>query len=113
MMRPANLALRFGLELAALAALVAWGLDVDAGAGVKVLLAILAPAGFIAIWGAWIAPKAARRLADPLRLVVELVLFGAAVAALFAAGSAALALIFAVAAIVNEILLGVWDQREY
>jgi hypothetical protein len=44
-----------------------------------------------------------------LRFGLEL----AAVAALLAAGSAALALIFAVAVIVNDILLGVWDQREY
>ena len=107
-MRAANLALRFALELAAIAALVAFGLSLDASVVVRVVVAVAAAAAFIAVWGRWRAPKSAQRLADPEGLVLELVLFAAATAALIAAGSAALAAIFAALVTINEVLLQVF-----
>jgi hypothetical protein len=41
-MRGANLALRFLLELGALAALIYWGLEVGSSTGLKVVLALAA-----------------------------------------------------------------------
>ena len=81
-MKGANLALRFLLELCAVAALVYWGLEVGSTVVVKLVLAVAAASAFIAVWGRWIAPKATVRLDDPERLGLELVLFAAAVAAL-------------------------------
>ena len=111
-MRPANLALRFALELAAIAALVAFGLSLDASVVVRVVVAVAAAGAFIAVWGRWRAPKSQSRLADPEGLALELVLFALATAALIAAGAPVLAAIFAVLVIVNEVLLQAFDQRE-
>jgi hypothetical protein len=99
--RVANLGLRFLLELASLAALAAWGFH-SAG---SLVLGIGAPLVAAAVWWAFIAPKA--RFAAPLgvRVVLELLVFAAAVAALAAAGWQILALVMAVAVVVSELLL--------
>ena len=110
-MKAANLALRFALELSAIAALVYFGASLDASIAVKVIVAVVAPGAFIAAWARWIAPKASARLADPTRLWIELVLLAAAVGALAVAGRAVLAAIFAALLLVNEALLRAWDQR--
>jgi hypothetical protein len=81
-MKAANLALRFFLELAALAALAYWGW------GVSWVLAIAAPAGWIVLWATFGSPKARVQLPDTQRIAFEAVVFGAAAAALWAAGQA-------------------------
>jgi hypothetical protein len=61
----ANLAVKFALELATLAAFAYWGGTVGAGA-VPLLVGIAAPFLTVALWGRFAAPRARRRL--PLRL---------------------------------------------
>ncbi len=108
-MQAANLGLRFLLELCLLAALAAWGFGL--GGVVGVVLGIGLPVAAAAVWGLWIAPKAANRLADPRRLALELVRFALAGAARAAAGYRNLAIALAVAVAVNEALLLAWRQR--
>src|SRR5213592_1081485 len=67
--------LRFVLELALLAAISYFGFTF--GGLVGWVLGLGLPAIVIAIWGAFVAPRAVRRLADPARLVLELALFAA------------------------------------
>ena len=105
-MKPLNLGLRFVLELCMLVALGIWGFSEN------VVLGIAAPLAAAVIWGLWIAPKAARRLRDPARLAIELLLFGAAGAALAVAGHALAAAIFLAAVALSEALLLAWGQRE-
>jgi hypothetical protein len=81
-MKAANLALRFFLELAALAALAYWGW------GVSWVLAIAAPAAWIVLWATFGSPKARVQLPDTQRIAFEAVVFGAAAVALWAAGQA-------------------------
>jgi len=88
-----------------LAALAVWGFSENA------LLGVAAPMAAAVVWALWIAPKAKRRLRDPARLAVELLLFGAAAVALVAAEHGSLAVLFAAAVAVNELLLIVWRQR--
>jgi Protein of unknown function (DUF2568) len=57
------------------------------------------------LWGLWVAPASRRRLADPARLVVEVVLFAAGLAALTAAGSVLVAVVFAVVVAANIVLV--------
>jgi hypothetical protein len=83
---------RFGCEIAAVVAVVWWGWPV---------LGIVAGAVVIAVWGALVAPKARRRLGDPLRLVVELAIFGLATVAFAEVGQTVIAVVFAVAAVVS------------
>jgi hypothetical protein len=80
---------RFACEIAAVVALVWWGWPV---------LGIVAGALLIVVWGVLVAPKSTRRLRDPARIVLELVLFAAATAAFVSVGQTVLAIVFAVAA---------------
>jgi hypothetical protein len=82
----ANLALRFLLELCALAA----------------------PLAFATVWGLFLAPKASRRVELPGRWLLELAVLGAAVVALVAAGSPLPAVLLGVIAILNAVLLHAW-----
>jgi uncharacterized protein DUF2568 len=105
-LKPLNLGLRFVLELCMLVALGIWGFSEN------IVLGIAAPLAAALVWGLWIAPKANRRLRDPVRLAVELVLFGAAGAALAAAGHALAATVFLAAVALSEVLMHAWQQRE-
>jgi MFS-type transporter involved in bile tolerance (Atg22 family) len=87
-----SLAVRFGCELAALFAVGWWGWTVTP------VLGIALPIVVASVWGAWIAPRARRRLPDPARLALELVIFAAATACFVAVGQPVVAVVFAVAA---------------
>lgn len=108
-----NLALRFSLEIAALIALGYWGFRVADNALLGVLLAVAVPGAVVAVWGTLIAPRAPRRLRDPAKLGVEMVVFGAGAAALVATGDQRLALLFAVLVALNLVLMVLFGQREY
>lgn len=107
----ATLTVRFLLELAALVALGVWGWLASDGVP-RILLAAGAPLLAAVAWGTWVAPKARRRLADPGRLIVEVVVFGAATAGLATAGLTGCAWAFAVVVVVDEVLMAVLDLRE-
>lgn len=86
---------RFACEIAAVVAVVWWGWPV---------LGIVAGAIVIAVWGAWVAPKAKRRLPDPARLIVELVIFALATVAFAEVGQTVAAVVFAVASLATAAL---------
>jgi hypothetical protein len=108
--RAANAALRFVLELAALAGLAIWGWNTGP-TGVNVLLAIAAPAAAAALWGSFVAPKARRHPADPWRLLLELTVFGAGTLALAAAGFGTAAIVLGVASVVHLLATFLLGQR--
>jgi hypothetical protein len=110
-MRQLNLAFRFVLELVVLVALFLWGVSVSGELLVQVVLGIGAPALAIAVWGLFVAPKANRRLPDPQRLAVEIVVFGAGVLAFLARGDTLLALLLGAAAALSLFLMHQWGQR--
>jgi hypothetical protein len=62
------------------------------------------------VWGMWMAPRASNRLPEPWHLIVELIIFGLAIAALYAAGRPQLALIFGLVYAINVVLRYVWGQ---
>ena len=104
-MKAANLAVRFVLELAALAALAYWGW------GVTWVLAIAAPAAWIVLWATFGSPKARVKLSTPWRIVFEAVVFGAAAAALWAAGQEVGALVLFAAWAANRAALTALDAQ--
>ena len=81
----ALLALRFLAELGMLACFAIGGWQVRDSTLTSVVLAVLLPLVAAAVWGRWVAPRAARRLPDPLRLAAEVLLFASAFALCFAA----------------------------
>ncbi|MFD8704563.1 YrdB family protein [Kitasatospora sp. NPDC059648] len=98
----ANAGLAFGLELAMLAALCYWGFRTGSTPAVRLLLGIGAPALAATVWGLFLAaggPKFPQPLAVEISLKV-LVLETAALA-LHASGRSALAVVFAVLAVVS------------
>jgi hypothetical protein len=95
---PLNLALRFALELAALAALGYWGWVAHAGA-VRYVWVIGLVVGAAAVWGAFRVPGDGGPpvVAVPgwVRLTIEALFFGGATLTLLAAGRVTLGLAFA------------------
>jgi hypothetical protein len=110
-MKAANLALKFLLELAALAAFAYWGAKTGSGA-VSILLAIAAPLAMIVVWGRFAAPRSPTRLPTPQRVPLELGVFALAALALLDAGDTGGAIVLATVATVNAALLSAFDQLE-
>lgn len=99
----AVLAVRFLLELAALGALAYWGFRNGGGLPMKLLLGIGAPLAAAVVWGTFISPKASIPVTVPVRLLLELCVFGSAAAALFAAGRSALAAVFLIIVLIDTV----------
>lgn len=66
---------RFLTELLLLAGLAVAGARLGDGLVFGIVNAVLLPVAAAAVWGLFIAPKARRRLAEPVRFVTEFVLF--------------------------------------
>ena len=109
-MRPANDALRFFLELSALAAVAYWGWTEPHGA-LRWVLVVAAPLAVSVVWGRWMAPRSTKRVGDPWRLIIELLVFGSAVAALARADQPTLATVLAAATAVHLGLTFALGQR--
>jgi hypothetical protein len=102
---PANLALRFALELAALAALAYWGVHTGRSPLADVALGVGAPLVAAIVWGRWAAPRSARRLTGWRLTALQLVVLLAGAAALVAAGHPVLGAIFAAVVVLNALAL--------
>ena len=92
-MKQLSLAVRFACEIAAVVGIVWWDWPWSVVSGIVV----------VGIWGLWVAPKAQRRLTDPLRITVELVIFAAATVAYYEVGQTAVAIVFAVVSVATAL----------
>jgi hypothetical protein len=93
------LLLRFLTELALLAGLAVAGARLGGVVALSVLYAVLLPAVVAVIWGLVIAPRAKRILPDPLRFVLEFVLFAGVGVALAVTGLLVAGIVLAVVGI--------------
>ena len=100
----ANLALAFFLELGVLAALGYWGFQTGQGTISRIALGIGAPAVAIVVWSLFGSPQAMWHLDGIFRLLLELAFFGSAAVALFAAGQHVLGEAFALLFVLNIVL---------
>jgi hypothetical protein len=105
-----NAGLAFLLELAMLAAFGYWGFYGDKSLLTKWLLGIGLPVLTAVIWGMWLAPRAANRLGNVSGNLLSLILFLCGAAALYYTGHPLWAIIFAVTAILNRVLILLWKQ---
>jgi hypothetical protein len=104
---PVNLALRFVLEMVALAALAYWGWTEHGGIG-RFVFGIGLPVAAAAVWGTF---RVADDPRDPpvtvpgwVRLLLEVVYFAAAVILLAAAGQSRVAVIFGVIVVLHYVV---------
>ena len=70
-------------------------------AQVHIVLGVLAPVAVAFVWGNFVSPKAARRLQEPDRIALEIVLFGLAALGLVAADKVLLGVLFAIVVALN------------
>lgn len=106
----ANLALRFLLELAALAALGYWGGTAPTSTAARAVLAVALPVAAAAFWGIFVAPRARVVLPTGVRMMLGLLVFAVAAAALADRGHRRLAAGFAALALLNVALMLAWRQ---
>lgn len=106
-----NAAFRFVLEMLALVALFLLGLGLSDSFIIQLTLAVALPLLAMIVWGAFVAPKATRRLEDPARLVVESGVWLAGALAFGLAVSWIVAILFALAVIISLTLMFYWGQR--
>lgn len=111
---PLNLTLRFLLELTALGALGAWGWSTTGGLA-RWAVALAVPLAFAVVWGVFNVPGDPSRsggavvvVPGSVRLLIELAVFGAAVAALQITGRSTPAVVFG--GIVALHYLASWDR---
>ncbi len=111
LLKNANLALAFLLELAMLAALGYCGFQTGSNLLWQLILGIGLPIITIVIWGLFMAPKSERRLTGTAYLLLASIIFGLAALALIAAGQPILGVILAVLFVINHVLIHVWHQQ--
>jgi len=102
-----NAVLALACEAALLVAAVGIGLALPAALPVRIVAAVLLPVVVVVVWGAFLAPRAPRRLEPRGRLLAEAVLFALAVAGLAFVGATVAAVLLAVVAGARLILGGV------
>jgi hypothetical protein len=110
LIKGANLALRFLLELCALGALGYWGLKTGSGTLAKIGLGIGTPLVAAVMWAIFVSPQAPVQLPGIVVLLLQVLVFGGAAAGLVATGHRTLALAFVVIIVVNVVLMYVWGQ---
>jgi hypothetical protein len=98
-------AIFFCLEISTLAALMYWGFHIDKGMLTKTVIGIGTPIFVAIIWGTFIAPKASIPVAVPLRIFLQIIIFGSGVAALYFSEKSMLAIILGVAVFMEMTLM--------
>ena len=106
MLANTSLALRFALELAALAALAVWGAKTGDGTAAKLALGIGTPLAAAVLWGLFVAPRATYDI-PAARAAGQVLVFGAAALALVALGRPALGAGFAAAVVADAAVMAV------
>lgn len=95
-----------------LAALAVVGVRLVSGTALRIVLAIVLPLAAIGLWSVWLARNSTRRLHDPQRLVLEVVLFAAVGAALGIVGYPLWGAVFGVVAIGSFGFISLRDRTD-
>ena len=102
-------AARFLAELFGLAALGYWGATASVDGQWRFVLAVGAPVVLAAVWGIVVAPKAVNPIPRRVREVIGSVLLLGAAVALAVTGQPAIATVFAVVVLADQVLILVLD----
>lgn len=105
-----NLALAFLLELCMLAAFGYWGFHTGESSISRIGLGLGTPLLAAIVWGILLSPRATVKVSSLIKFILQVIVFGAAVSALFAAGRPTWAWVFGLFVVLNKILLYIWHQ---
>jgi hypothetical protein len=105
-----NLALTFFLELGVLVALGYWGFHTGQGTVASITLGLGAPLAAAILWALFGAPRARWHLKGVYRVLLQIVFFGSAALALYAAVSPGLGVAWAIVCLINAALNYAWQQ---
>jgi hypothetical protein len=104
-LRATNLALRFALELGALAAAGYWGATIPGGAFVRGASAVLLPTLVAVFWGVFVSPKAPIPTGRLGRAGLGFLVFLGAAALLWTRGHPTLAIVYGALATISSIVV--------
>ncbi|EJQ14804.1 DUF2568 domain-containing protein [Bacillus cereus] len=110
MLQAFNIALRFMLELCVLGIVGYWGFRVGKITVIKVTLAIILPVIVAVIWALFGAQHAEWEVQGILHVLLEIIVFGVGVAALYHLKHYMLASGLAIIIVVNRMLMFIWNQ---
>jgi len=110
LLKGANLAVAFLLELCALGAFGYWGFKTGSVTLSKVGLGIGAPLLAAVVWGVFVAPRAAVPVPGLLRFFIQALFFGLAALGLATTGHRTLAWVFVAIVVVNAIVAYIWGN---
>lgn len=109
----ANMGLAFLLEIGVLASLCYFGFVVGKNWFAKIGLGLGLPIVAILVWGSFGAPQAIWRLSGFWFLLLQIIFFGSAAVALYAASKRRLGIVFALVFVLNTILAYAWRQQSF
>ena len=110
MLASTNLAVRFLLELGALGAVGYWGAHTGNTALAKIALGAGLPLALAVIWGTFVAPKAGVHVPGAVHILLQVVVFGSAAAALYSLHRTGLAAAFGGTVAINAALMVAMGQ---
>lgn len=110
MLQEMNIALRFLLELCILGVIGYWGFQVGKGPVIKGTFAVVLPLIIAVIWGLFGAPEATWKLQGALHLMLEIIILGLGIVALYHLRYVALATVFMIVIFTNSVLMYIWKQ---
>lgn len=105
-----NLLLRLLLELCVLLSIGYWGFQLKRTWIIKFAAGLGLPIIVMAFWTVFIAPDSTYELSQPVRTIMELVVFALGAYALYASRHPVLAKVFSFTVFINMILLLYWKQ---
>lgn len=112
-MAAANLAIRFFLELAGVAAAAFWGFHLGDTATVHWLAGVAAPVLVVVVWARVMAPNARNSLGRGTRIVLGTGLLLLTAAGLGLAGQPSVAVLLGAAILLNAALMGVLGTEAF
>ena len=112
---PANLAVRFILEMVALVFLAMWGWHLKTVLPIRIAASTIVPLVAAAVWGAVATPHDVVRstsgpiiVSGPVRLIVEIVILAGAAVSMYAAGYERAAIIYIAVVVIQS--AASWDR---
>ncbi|MBV9197331.1 MAG: YrdB family protein [Solirubrobacterales bacterium] len=105
MLASTNLAVRFLLELGALGAVGYWGARTGSTTIAKVAVAAGLPLTLAVVWGTFVAPNASVHVPGAAHVLLQVLIFGCAAAALYSIHRAVIGTVFGSAVAINAALM--------